>query len=92
MANWINRFKRLFFRQRTTESQRMQQFWTPLVFAINAGYVRMVKLLIQAGADVHYQVPARQNTRGDLVPARRLVDFDRGKRAQSIARLLRGEG
>ena len=65
---------------------------TPLVFAVNAGYVRMTKLLIQAGADVHHQVPAGQNGRGDPVPARRLLDFARGKRAQSIVKLLRDAG
>ena len=65
---------------------------TPLVFAVKAGYVRMTKLLIQAGADVHYQVPAGQNGRGDPVPARRLLDFAQGKRAQSIVKLLRDAG
>ncbi|MCP4543523.1 MAG: ankyrin repeat domain-containing protein [Chloroflexi bacterium] len=66
--------------------------WTPIVFAVNAGYVRMTKLLIQAGADVHYQVPAGENARGEPVPMRRLVDFNQGKRAQSITKLLQDTG
>lgn len=66
--------------------------WTPLVFAVNAGYVRMTRLLLQAGADVHVRVPARQNAHGEPRPARRILDFVRGKRAESIVKLLQDAG
>jgi ankyrin repeat protein len=66
--------------------------WTPLVFAVNAGYVRMSKLLIRSGADVHYRVPAGQDARGEPTPARGLWDFAQGKRAESIVRVLREAG
>jgi ankyrin repeat protein len=62
--------------------------WTPLVFAVKAGLVRMTKLLIEAGADVDYRVPAGQNWRGDWLPERRVVDFAQGKRAERIIELL----
>jgi ankyrin repeat protein len=66
--------------------------WTPLVFAVKQGYVRMTRLLIEAGADVRYQVPAGQNARGERVPARRVIDFARGKRAERLKELLRDAG
>ncbi len=66
--------------------------WTPLVFAVQAGYVRMTRLLIQSGADVHHRVPAGQNAHGEPRPARGLLDFAQGKRAQSIVKLLREAG
>lgn len=66
--------------------------WTPLVFAVQAGHVRMARLLLEAGADVHYQVPAGQNARGEALPARRVFDFARGKRAQGMLKLLREAG
>ncbi len=66
--------------------------WTPLVFAVRAGYVRMTKLLIQSGADVHYVVPAGQNSKGEPLPERRISAFAKGKRAESILKLLRDAG
>jgi len=66
--------------------------WTPLVFAVRAGYVRMTKLLIQSGADVHYVVPAGHNYKGEPLPARQISAFAKGKRAESILKLLRDAG
>jgi ankyrin repeat protein len=66
--------------------------WTPLVFAVRNGFVRMTQLLIEAGADVRYQVPAGQNWRGDRVPARRVIDFAQGKRAERLKQLLQDAG
>ncbi len=66
--------------------------WTPLVFAVNAGYVRMTKLLIQSGANVNHVVAAGSNYRGEALPERRVIDFAKGKRAESILKLLRNAG
>ena len=66
--------------------------WTPLVFAVRAGYVRMTKLLIQSGANVHYVVPAGHNYKGEPLPARQISAFAKGKRAESILKLLRDAG
>ena len=63
--------------------------WTPLVFAVNAGYVRMSKLLIQSGADVNHVVGKGRNYKGDEFPERRVIDFAKGKRAESLQKLLR---
>lgn len=65
--------------------------WTPLVFAVNAGYVRMTKLLLQAGADREYRVPAGRNWQGNPMPERGLLDFAKGKRSESLAKLLQGQ-
>lgn len=66
--------------------------WTPLVFAVRAGSVRMTRLLIEAGADVNHQVPPGRNTRGEPLPVRSVIDFARGKRAETIIQLLRDAG
>ena len=66
--------------------------WTPLVFSVRAGYVRMTKLLIQSGANVNYIVPAGNNYDGKPLPERRVADFAKGKRAESILKLLRNAG
>jgi ankyrin repeat protein len=66
--------------------------WTPLVFAVNAGYVRMTRLLLRSGADVYCRVPAGRNARGEPLPARGILDFARGKRAESIVKVLREAG
>ena len=63
--------------------------WTPLIFAVRAGYVRMTKLLIQSGANVHHVVEAGNKYDGEPLPARQVVDFAQGKRAESILKLLR---
>lgn len=66
--------------------------WTPLVFAVRAGYVRMTKFLIQSGANVNYIVPAGQTYDGKPIPARRVIEFATGKRAESILKLLKDAG
>jgi ankyrin repeat protein len=66
--------------------------WTPLVFAVRAGYVRMTKLLIQSGADVNHVVEAGSNHRGEEFPERRVIDFVKGKRAESMLKVLRNAG
>ena len=66
--------------------------WTPLIFAVNASYVRMTKFLIQSGADVHVNVAPGQNYRGDKYPERGVLDFAKGKRAESIEKLLKDAG
>lgn len=66
--------------------------YTPLVFAVNAGLVRMTKMLIQAGADIHYRVPAGMNWDGKALPERGLLDFAKGKRGESLIKLLRARG
>lgn len=64
------------------------QGWTPLVFAVRKGYVRMSKLLLQSGADVHYRVPGRVADE----PARGMLEFVKGKRAESIKKVLLDAG
>ena len=66
--------------------------WTPLVFAINASKVRMTKLLIYSGADVHYRVPAGKRWDGKKLPERGMLDFTKGKRGESIKNLLKVQG
>ena len=66
--------------------------WTPLVFSVRAGYVRMTKLLIQSGADVKHLVQAGSNYRGEEFPERRVIDFVKGKRADSVMKVLRDAG
>jgi len=66
--------------------------WTPLVFAVRAGYVRMTKLLIQSGANVNHVVAAGQNYDGKPLPEKRVVDFVKGKRAESILKVLKDAG
>jgi ankyrin repeat protein len=66
--------------------------WTPLVFAVRAGYVRITKLLIQSGANVNHVVQAGSNYRGDEYPERRVIDFVKGKRAESILKQLKDAG
>ncbi len=58
--------------------------WTPLVFSVNAGLVRMTKLLIVAGADPRHRVPDGKRWDGESLPGRGLLDFAGGKRAESI--------
>jgi ankyrin repeat protein len=67
---------------------------TPLAFAVSAGLVRMSRLLIQAGADVHYRVPAGTNWDGKSLPERGMLDFAtfKGKRGESLRNLLRQHG
>lgn len=62
--------------------------WTPLTFAIHAGMVRMTKLLISAGANPHYRVPPAKHWNGSDLPERSLLEFAKGKRAESIRALL----
>jgi len=65
---------------------------TPLAFSISAGLVRMSKLLIRSGADVHYRVPAGKRWDGKSIPERSMLDFAKGKRAESIKKLLISHG
>ena len=67
---------------------------TPLAFAVSAGLVRMSKLLILAGADVHYRIPAGTNWDGKSLPERGMLDFAtfKGKRGESIKNLLQQHG
>lgn len=65
---------------------------TPLAFAVSAGLVRMSKLLIQAGADVHYRVPAGKRWDGKRLPERGMLDLVKGKRGESIKKLLQQYG
>ncbi|MBL8063095.1 MAG: ankyrin repeat domain-containing protein [Anaerolineales bacterium] len=62
--------------------------WTPLVFAVNGSHSRMVRLLLQAGANPNLRMPATRGPRGEPLPARKVIDFVKGKRGESIARLL----
>jgi ankyrin repeat protein len=67
--------------------------YTALVFAVSAGRVRMTKLLLQAGADPRYRVPAGQNWDGKSLPERGLADFlPSGKRGESLLALLTKHG
>ena len=66
--------------------------WTPLVFSVHAGLVRMTKMLIVAGADPHYRVPSGQRWDGQSVAGGSLLEFAKGKRAESIKKLLSGHG
>lgn len=61
--------------------------WTPLVFAVNSSYVRLTKLLLQSGADIHYRVPATAQN-----PERGILDFVKGKRAESLINVLKNAG
>jgi ankyrin repeat protein len=65
---------------------------TPLAFSISAGFVRMSKLLIRSGADVHYRVPAGKRWDGKPIPERSMIDFAKGKRAESVKKLLISHG
>ena len=62
--------------------------WTPLVFAVNRGSARMVRLLLQAGANPNLSMPATSGPRGETLPKRKVIDFAKGKRGESIARIL----
>lgn len=55
--------------------------YTPLVLAVTSGYVRLVELLMQAGADVHHVVPADAE---QGLPARSLTDFLGGRRSDEV--------
>lgn len=66
--------------------------WTPLVFAAHAGLVNMTKMLLHAGADARYRVPSGSRPDGVKLPERSLLDFVRGKRAESIIKLLKAFG
>jgi len=68
--------------------------WTPLVFAVSGGLVRMTRLLIRSGADIHYRVPAGERWDGKKLPERGMLDFVRtkGKRGESIRVLLKEKG
>jgi ankyrin repeat protein len=66
--------------------------WTPLVFAVNGGYARMVRLLLQAGANPNLSMPATSGPRGEPLPKRQVLDFVKGKRGESIARILQEAG
>lgn len=68
-------------RDLSTSVYRGYRGYTPLVFAVASGYVRLVELLVEAGADVHHIVPedAEQGT-----PARRLTDFLGGRRSDEV--------
>lgn len=58
--------------------------FTPLVFSVNNGYARMTQLLVDAGADVNYKVPA--------TPPRYVHEFNKGKQAKEIDTILRAAG
>ncbi len=66
--------------------------WTPLVFAVNRGSASMVRLLLQAGANPNQRMPATKGPRGEPLPGRRVIDFAKGKRGESIARILQEAG
>jgi len=66
--------------------------WTPLVFSVHAGLVRMTKMLIVAGADPRYRVPSGQRWDGKSMTGGSLLSFAQGKRAESIKKLLIGHG
>jgi ankyrin repeat protein len=67
--------------------------YTPLVFAVKVGRVKMTRMLIQAGADPRYRVPAGQNWDGKPLPERGLSDFlPSGKRGESLLALLKQHG
>ncbi len=64
----------------------------PLAFSVGAGLVRMTKLLIRSGADVHYRVPACERWDGKKIPERGMLDFAKGKRAERMQELLADYG
>ena len=66
--------------------------WTPLVFAVSGGFSRMVRLLLQAGANPNLSMPATKGPRGEPLPKRKVIDFVKGKRGESIARILQEAG
>lgn len=66
--------------------------WTALVFAVNGSHARMVRLLLQAGASPTLRMPAAQGPHGEERPSRRVIDFVKGRRGESIARILREYG
>ncbi|MBK9926626.1 MAG: ankyrin repeat domain-containing protein [Anaerolineales bacterium] len=66
--------------------------WTPLVFAVHGGYSRMVRLLLDAGANPKLQMPATKGPHGESLPKRKIIEFVKGKRGESIARILREVG
>jgi hypothetical protein len=61
------------------------------VFAINASLVRMKKLLIHSGANIHYRVPPGERWDGKKLPERGMLDFTKGKRGESIKKLLKAQ-
>ena len=48
----------------------------------------MVRLLLQAGANPNLSMPATSGPRGEPLPKRKVIDFVKGKRGESIARIL----
>jgi ankyrin repeat protein len=67
--------------------------YTPLVFTVTAGRVKMTRLLLQVGADPRYRVPAGRNWDGKPLPERGLPDFlPSGKRGESLLALLKKNG
>jgi ankyrin repeat protein len=61
---------------------------TPLVFAITAGFVNASKVLIEHGAEVNYRVPERVNYKNEVMPTMYVIEFAKGKRAESLRKLL----
>ncbi len=66
--------------------------YTALVLAVSSGQIQMTKMLIQAGADIHYRVPAGRNWDGKALPERGLLDFIKGKRGERIKEILQARG
>ncbi len=67
--------------------------WTPLCFAVSAGLVRLTRLLLNAGADVHYRVPAGQMWDGTPLPERGMADLISNRRGkESILKMLQERG
>ena len=64
---------------------------TPLAFAVGTGKVKCVKALIEAGANPNYILPPVVNEYGEDLPSRKLTELVKGKSAESILKLLRGE-
>ncbi len=60
----------------------------PLVFAVTAGFVNASKVLIEHGAEVNYRVPERVNYKNEVMPAMYVIEFAKGKRAESLRKLL----
>lgn len=61
---------------------------TPLAFSVSNGFVKASQLLIEAGADVNYIVPERTNYKNEIYPEQRIINLPKGKRKESIRKLL----
>ena len=66
--------------------------WTALVFAVSGNHARMVRLLLEAGANPKLKMPATKGPRGEPRPAGTVLNFVKGKRGESIARILKEAG